>query len=89
MSVVTRVSMRVRSIGLSTVSHASFLTLRFCRGPGLVGRVSGLSAYALCFRVTPSQGDKDLVLQRWIKDQMQDDLDNFLFAGSLATSNLF
>lgn len=40
-------------------------------------------------RLPRSQGDKDSVLQCWIKGQIQDDLDNFLFAGSLATSNLF
>lgn len=44
---------------------------------------------ALCLRLAPSQGDRDLVLQCWIKDQIQVDMDNFLFAGSLATSNLF
>lgn len=44
---------------------------------------------AVCFRLTPSQGDRDLVLQCWIKDQIQVDMDNLLFAGSLATSNLF
>lgn len=49
----------------------------------------GLWNAVLYFSLTRSQGDKDLVLQCWIKDQIQDDLDNFHFAGSLATSNLF
>lgn len=36
-----------------------------------------------------SQGDRDLLIQCWIKDPIQGDLHNFLSAGSLATSNLF
>lgn len=55
----------------------------------VVGLSAGLRNPALRFRLTWSQGDEDCILQCWIKDQIQDDLDNFLFAGSLATSNLF
>lgn len=47
-----------------------------------------VKSHAEC-RLPWSQGDKDLVLQCWIKGQIQADLDNFLFAGSLAMSNLF
>jgi hypothetical protein len=60
-------------------------------GPDLkvISSSAGLWNPPLCCRLTRSQGDKDLLLQCWIKGQIQHDLDNFHVAGSLATSNLF